>query len=197
MKKCILILILTLGTIFSVAAADDETSFSIGVSVAAGGRYDDVRMCVASPAGTPGGAAFEPLGLVMEYRFNERFGMGMYLPIARPIIFALNTQMLQFLPEIVFNIHVPIDDYKSFVISPAIGASLHYGPDYLSDKENRGVDFFAAGPRFSLLGGIALHNTKNHEFIFGLKPYTEFLFSEYRSGVVFGGEFDFQYRYRI
>ena len=196
MKKVFFIIVLLSVIVFS-AAAEDGSSFSIGVSVAAGGRYDNVRMCIASPAGTPGGMALEPVGLVMEYRFNERFGMGMYLPIARPIIFAVNTQMLQFLPELVFNIHIPVDEFKTIVIHPAIGASLHYGPDYLSDKENRGIDFFAAGPRISILGGIALHKNENHEFIFGLKPYAEFLFSEYRSGFVAGGEIDFQYRYKI
>jgi hypothetical protein len=196
MKKTIFILILLLPALFSVYAAD-ERSFSLGLSMAAGGRYDNVRMCIASDAGVPGGIAMEPFGLVFEYRFNENFGMGGYLPIGRPILFAVVPEMLQFLPELVFNIHIPIDETMSLVFHPAIGASLHYGPDYNSDQENRGTEFFAAGPRISILSGIALHRNENNEFILGLKPYFEYLISDYRSGFVIGGEFDFQYRYKF
>ena len=196
MKKVIFICIMTLAGLGSLGA-DEAGRLSIGLSVAAGGRYDNVRMCIASPAGVPGGIALEPLALVMEYRINEQFGIGTYLPVARPLIFALNTQMLQFLPEIVFNIHIPVDEFSSIVIHPALGASLHWGPDYYSDQENRGPEFFAMGPRISVLGGVALKLSEQHEIILGLKPYAELLFSDYLSGFVVGGELDFQYRYTL
>ncbi|MDC7125541.1 MAG: hypothetical protein PQJ46_08230 [Spirochaetales bacterium] len=196
MKKLSLLLIFLLFMSFSVSAIE-QGDFSIGVSFAAGGRYDNVRMCVASPAGFPGGFAMEPAGLVLEYGVTDNFGIGAYIPLGRPLIFALNTQMLQFLPELVFSIHVPITDTLDFVLHPALGASLHYGPDYLSDADNRGEDFFAAGPRVSLLGGVEIKHSSGQEFVFGLKPYFEYLFSDYRSGYVIGGEFDFQYRYNI
>ena len=199
MKKAILIIVLIIASVFSAYAAYAE-GFSIGVSVAAGGRYDNVRMCVGSPAGVPGGPAMEPLGLVFEYAFNDNFGMGAYIPVGRPILFGAGFQMLQFLPEVVFNIHVPITDTVSFVLHPAIGTSLHYGPDYEYDMETRVDDFFAMGPRVSLLGGISLLRDGNHEFIWGLKPYYEYLFTSDpagRNGFVVGGEFDFQYKYRF
>lgn len=194
MKKIIITVILIFSGIFTIYAAG-ESNFSLGVSIAAGGRYDNVRMCIASDAGFPGGIAMEPAALVMEYRFNENFGMGAYLPIGRPVLFAVASQMLQYLPELVFNIHIPIDETTSFVLHPAIGASFHYGPDYESDSDNRGTEFFAVGPRISMLSGISLQRNENHEFVFGLKPYFEYLFSDYRSGFVVGGEFDFQYKY--
>ncbi|HAK46146.1 MAG TPA: hypothetical protein DCO79_09560 [Spirochaeta sp.] len=196
MKKFAVIILLIFCCAFPVWAAE-ESSFSLGVSVAAGGRYDNVRMCIASGAGVPGGIAMEPAALVLEYRLNENFGIGAYLPIGRPVLFAVVPQMLQFLPELVFNIHVPIDETKSLVFHPAIGLSFHYGPDYEADSENRGTEFFALGPRISVLSGITLHSNENHEFVLGLKPYFEYLFSEYRNGFVVGGEFDFQYRYRF
>ena len=199
MKKTVIIVLIVIAGLFSIQSAFAD-SFSLGVSLAAGGRYDNVRMCVASDAGVPGGPAMEPAALVFEYSFNENFGMGAYIPVGRPILFGTAFRMLQFLPELVFNFHIPINDTVSLAFHPAVGASLHYGPDYLSDQENRGEDFFAMGPRFSMLGGVTFLRDESHEFTLGLKPYFEYLMTENpagRDGFVVGGELDFQYRYRF
>lgn len=50
-------------------------------SVAMGGRYDLVRMCVASPKDAEGGPEFEFLALVFDYKLNWFLGIGAYIPI--------------------------------------------------------------------------------------------------------------------
>ena len=51
------------GIMFSPAAlsqtADGPNSVIFGFKVRAGGRFDNVRMCVASPAGVKGGMAMD------------------------------------------------------------------------------------------------------------------------------------------
>lgn len=175
--------------------ADDYTYFNLGPSLALGARYDPVRMCVASPASFPGGFAGEFLGLTFEYRFNKAVGIGGYLPIARPILFGAAFNMLQFLPEAVITFHIPIKKPIEFVFQQGIGASLHYGPDYHSDQNNKGPSFFAAGPRVSLLFGPHITIKKNYIIIIGLKPYFEYLFSDRIHGPVGGCELDIQFRY--
>ncbi len=181
----------------SVFSDNSGSSFYIGISAAAGGRYDNVRMCIASPAGTPGGIAMEPAALVLEYRADNQSGFGVYIPVGRPLLFAFVPNMLQFLPEFYVSLIFPINEDISFILHTALGGSFHYGPDYLSDQENRGPNFFAAGPRISLFAGIGFGSNLKHEFQIGIKPYFEYLFSDYLSGFVVGGEIDFQYHYRL
>jgi len=195
MKKIIIFFIISL-SISMLLNADDYENFNFGLSIAGGGRYDPVRMCIASPAGFPGGPAFEFLGLVCEYRFNKIIGVGAYIPVGRPILFAAAFHMLQFLPEFfVLSIHIPVYKIFEFVFNIAHGISLHYGPDYRSDINNRGPSFFAAGPRFSILFGAHITIKNRFILIIGAKPYFEYLVSRYIQGPVAGGELDIQFRF--
>lgn len=197
MKKLILsfLLILFLSFFLFSIETDQYTNFNLGFSVAAGGRYDQVRMCVASPPGAYGGPAFEFAGFVFEYRFNEIFGLGGYIPIGRPILFGAAFQMLQFIPEFIVTFHIPIKKRIEIIIHGALGASFHYGPYITSGLVYKEPSFFAGGPRISLLVGPQFTVKEKYIFIVGLKPYFEYLFSENIQGIIVGGEIDFQFRY--
>ncbi len=193
-KTAAILLLIIISAVFSPA----EETVSFGISAAFGGRYDPVRMCAGSPAGVPGGPAGEFFAFIFEYRFGEKFGIGLYLPIARPILFAAAFQMLQFLPEISFTYHLPLPNTNRIELVGILGTgvSLHYGPDYRSDLENRGENFFASGPRVSLLIGPAFMVGKRGMIIVGIKPYFEYLkaVDGGTEGPVIGGEADVQFR---
>jgi len=172
---------------------DTHDSFqkNIGIAFAAGGRYDEVRMCVASPAGFKGGPAFEFAAITYEKRINTSAGIGFYIPLARPILFASAFRMLQFLPEAVLSLYGSSSRRARPVTDIAIGASLHCGPDYLSGNrpgETLGKWFFAAGPRMSVFTGFVLPLNNKAFLKAGIRPYAEFLYSSYLQGFVFGGE---------
>ena len=189
MKKTII----TLAILLSLLIA--EKKIYLGFSVALGGRYDEVRMCAASPAGAKGGIAMEFAGLVFEYKISDTFGIGGYLPIFRPTLFAASFKMLQFMPEINFNFYKKIDEKIEFATHLGIGASFHYGPDYKSDTDHRGKEFFAVGPRVSLLLGPKFRINDQTSLTTGVKPYVEYLISDHLKGWVAGGEVDFQVQY--
>ena len=174
----------------------DYSYLSVGMSFTGGGRYDNVRMCVASMKDVPGGIAFEFLGFVLEYRVNKNFGIGLYLPIGRPLLFGAGFGMLQFLPEYNMIFHFPFHRIIDFIIIWGIGASLHYGPGYESDRVNKDPSFFAAGPRSSLLAGIMIY-FKFFSLTIGAKPYVEYLANGNRQGLVGGGEIDFQFKFKV
>ena len=208
MKRLFLVTILAFSALAAVHPENAENisdrvtpqQVNIGISAAFGGRYDPVRMCVGSPAGVPGGPAGEFLALLFEYRLGKTLGIGFYLPVARPILFAAAFQMLQFLPElsVIFHIPLPASRRVELVTILGAGATLHYGPDYMSDMENRGEDFFASGPRISVLFGPLFHLTDHLHLIVGVKPYGEYLYSlDGTNGLVLGGELDVQLRYSI
>lgn len=179
----------------------DRVGLYIGGSIAIGGRYDEVRACVASPAGSLGGPAMEFTGFVLEYMFIPHFGVGVYIPLFRPILFGAAFSMLQFIPEVTipvrFNLHPMVD----LALTAGIGVSFHYGPDYTSGNpllgEESNPSFFAVGPRISFMAGPSFHLKKNLNLIVGLKPYIEYLFSDELSGMVIGGEIDVQLRYHF
>lgn len=186
--------------IVNVCGLFAENSFQLGLSFAAGARYDEVRMCVASPVGYKGGPAFEFVGFAFEGKVNKFLGFGGYIPLGRPLLFGTAFRMLQFLPEAVVSLHIPINDSIDFLTDFGAGASFHYGPDYksgLNSGDPRSPDFFAVGPRGSLFFGIAYLLQNNIALKVGVRPYVEYLFSDYLSGFVAGGELDIQVRFLI
>ena len=115
----------------SLSAEAKDVSFGIHFMV--GGRYDNIRMCVASPAGKKGG----PIADIMfdtKFRVNDNLSIAFNLPVMRPILFAAAFKMLQFEPQFSFEFRKNIKDDKDLIIGPGLGASFHYGPDYKSDK---------------------------------------------------------------
>ena len=170
--------------------------FVLGLKVRFGGRYDDVRMCVASDPGTKGGTAAD-VSLFMDFGVNEDWFIHVDLPVFRPVLFALAFDMLQFEPSVGAHRRISTGDYVDVVVGPTLGVSLHYGPDYRSGQSapDRGASFFAMGPTFGGYFGVDfLRKGKAFNFQLGVSPYVTPLVGfgdgDDRRGVVIGGLLD-------
>jgi len=173
----------------------------LGIKLRVGGRYDNVRMCVATPAGFKGGPAMD-VSLFMDIGLTDRMSLGINLPVFRPILFGAAFRMLQFEPDVSLNFHHRVNDKLHLVAGPALGISLHYGPDYNSERsgDGRGSSFFALGPRLGAYVGLDfVRPGKDFNFQLGLSPYVAPLFSvgdaDRQRGVVVGGTLDGQFRF--
>ncbi len=195
----LLVLFLLFFSLLTISAQSNKSGFEIGFSFAAGGKYDAVRQCVATPRGVTGGPAFEFGGLVLDYRFDNWFAFGGYIPLLRPILFGAAFQMLQFMPELIFSLYIPVYFKVDLFLIMGMGGSFHYGPGF--DYKGNLVDkpFFAGGPRFSLSFGPRFYINDRFSISVGLKPYFEYLFNsrDGKAGIVGGGEIDFQCRLKL
>lgn len=180
----------------SILFADDTGRIAMGLDVMVGGRYDDLRMCVASPAGVKGGPIAD-VQLTTRYWINDNTAVGLKFPVMRPILFGLAFKMLQFEPEFTFQYRSTPEKDRTFVIEPSLGLSLHYGPDYNTPKDAESPDrFFAAGPLVAALVGVGWKSDANLNRVVGIKPFYIPLFSKEReTGTVLGatveGHWDF------
>lgn len=170
----------------------DAAGINYGFMMMGGGRYDDVRMCVASAAGVKGG----PIADIM-FSVRQPVGKGTFLiynlPVMRPVLFALAFEMLQFEPEIEFLMNYETESKRVYFHGPGLGLSLNYGPDYLSDQENRGDSFFSAGPMLQYQGGIYFKADKTSSL--SIKAFYIPLFSRetFPNGTVLGGSIQYSY----
>ena len=169
----------------SISHANDKTQ--TGVVFLAGIRYDDLRMCVATPAGVKGG----PIGDIMaafRVPVDEKSSVGFKLPVMRPILFGTAFRMLQFEPEITLE-YTPSGTLGNHLfIESGIGGSFHWGPDYTTERDAADREnFFAAGPIISSLFGFRLPGPESKRRYIGLKLFYSALFSKERPrGTVFG-----------
>lgn len=197
MNKQVLSLMLSMICAFSLSiTAGEAKKVSFGLKVMFGGRYDNIRMCVASDTGVKGGIIADIM-LNTRIEINDNATVTFELPVMRPILFAFAFKMLQFEPEFTFEFRKKINDDVNLIFGPGIGVSFHYGPDYHSDKKNRGDSFFAAGPFISGLCGFQFTSGRNK--MVGLRAFYAPLFSgesELSPGTILGGvlegHFDFK-----
>jgi hypothetical protein len=182
-------------------AAGPEDPVMVGIMVSIGGRYDDVRMCVASPAGSKGGLAMD-VSFFTEVGIGEGRTITVNIPVMRPLLFAAAFKMLQFEPEVTLKFRKYDGQKVEFWMGPTFGVTLHYGPDYNSERSGpgRGESFFAMGPKFG--GTFALtfdRPGEKFDFILALAPYVTTLFSindaQNHRGVVIGGLLTGQFRF--
>ena len=187
----------------ALAEVSDDGSLLLGFKLRFGGRYDDIRMCVASDAGAKGGIAMD-VSLFMDFGIAEDWSMHVDLPVVRPILFATAFKMLQFEPSVSFNRRIRTGSSIDVIVGPTVGMSLHYGPDYKSKQSGpeRGPSFFAIGP--TLGGFFGLDFTRPDEafnFRLGLTPYVTPLFSigdpDNHQGWVAGGLLDGAFRWSV
>jgi hypothetical protein len=152
-----------------------------------------MRMCVASPAGIKGGPIADIM-LTGSFGLNDRLGIGCNLPVMRPILFGVAFKMLQFEPEVQIDVRASISDKLLFIAAPSAGISLHYGPDYQSDRENRSPSFFAAGPIVGCHFSIGMRDEAGTvRNAFGIKPFYVALFADGRTaGTVVGGVLEYR-----
>lgn len=173
----------------------------LGFKLRFGGRYDDVRMCVATPAGVKGGMAAD-VSFFVELGVSRLWSIHVDVPVFRPILFATSFDMLQFEPSVSALYRVETGGTADVILGPTLGLSLHKGPDYTSTRHGagRGPSFFAMGP---IVGGYVgldfVRPDKTFKFQIGLSPYVTLLFSVddpagYR-GVVAGGLVDALFRF--
>jgi len=189
----ILLTILALLSITSLA--QEESKLDFGVKIMFGGRYDNVRMCVASDAGVPGGMIADVM-MLFKYPLNDNLDLTFELPVMRPILFATAFKMLQFEPQFTVEYSKELNKGDFIVTGLGVGTSFHYGPDYLSDQKNKSHSFFAMGPEFSTLLAIKFSNKEGTPRIIGIRPFYIPLFSNepgYESGTVLGGVVEFGY----
>lgn len=185
MRKGIIVFSFFLIMTTSLLAQDRPVTY--GLHLMMGGRYDDMRMCVGSPAGVKGGP-------IMDVFFDVRFPVGeqdlltLNIPVARPILFGAAFNMLQFEPQMTYEHHFATDGNSNAVLGVGMGLSFHYGPDYNSDKVDPGESFFAMGPLFSGFAGWQFKGDKVN-WMPGIKAFYSPLFSkDYPStGTVVGG----------
>jgi hypothetical protein len=187
------------------AQAEDKKvgnkAFVIGPKIRAGGRFDNVRMCVASPAGAKGGPAAD-ISVSTEVALSDTLSLDIDLPVFRPVMFGVAFDMLQFEPSVTLKFRRIGNGRTDLVGGPTLGISLHYGPDYKSESsgDGRTNSFFAMGP---LIGGYVgldfKRPCKKFNLQLGVTPYVEPLFgvndAQNHRGVVVGGLLDLQLRF--
>jgi len=167
-----------------------------GLKARMGGRYDDVRMCVATPAGVSGGPAMD-VSAFASWRIHDGVRLELDLPVMRPILFGAAFRMLQFEPSVMLTFLLAKSPRRQYRAGPVAGLSFHYGPDEDSEPsgEGRTASFFAMGPTG---GGYAdvtfLRPRGSFDVRVGLTLYTTRLFSlddeADHQGLVAGGSLD-------
>jgi len=203
MKKSLLWIFIAAFLPIAASAQDNLSGDAVifGIKVRAGGRYDNVRMCVATPAG-------EKIGPAMDVSFFTELGLSgnkflsINVPVMRPILFAAQFDMLQFEPDVTLKFVAKQGDRIDLVAGPSLGVSLHYGPDYLSESDGdlRGPSFFALGPMVGAYFGIDFKRpNETFNFQLGFSPYVTPLFSindpDSHKGLVVGGSLDALFRF--
>jgi hypothetical protein len=174
-----------------------------GIKASPGGRFDNVRMCVASPAGAKGGPSMD-VSFNVELPLSRRWSLTIDVPVFRPILFGVAFKMLQFEPEVTFAYRIALKGRTDVLIGPSLGLTMHYGPDYHSAASgaNRGPSFYAMGPRMGVYLGLDFKRPhKTFNFQLGLRPYVTPLFSiddpaDHR-GVVIGGQLEALFRFSV
>lgn len=199
------LVIFTVLALTTAAAARVEAGegFVWGVKASVGGRYDDVRMCIATDPGVKGGVAAE-IALAAEVGLVEGVSATIHLPIMRPVLFGLAFNMLQFEPDVFLNFRHGLSARLDLIYGPTLGLSLHYGPDYNSGSgdEERGPSFFALGPKLGLFVGLNIKRPgQSYDFVVGINPYVTPLFAIMDAtapdGVVAGGMLEGSIRFGL
>ncbi len=173
--------------VVSIAAVASILSAEVHprIAIMTGARYDNLRMCVATPADVKGGPMADAAFMVKIS--GDKLDGGFKIPLFRPIMFGLAFQMVQFEPEAFLRF--PLGTDSSWTIMPGTGVSVHFGPDYHSDTKNRGESFWAAGPIASV---SILKKVGKRENEIGLRPFVTSLFGENdRKGIVAGCSFEY------
>lgn len=180
--------------LFADSATNDQTIY--GLKLRFGGRYDDVRKCVASPTGTKGGIAAD-ISAFTEIPAGNGTVIHIDLPVMRPILFAFAFRMLQFEPTVTLKFSDKSDGNVRWTGGPMLGVSMHYGPDYHSESSGPGrtASFYAMGPIIGGYAGLDFRNPgKNFNFQLGVSPYVAPLLGigdpQNHRGVVIGGLID-------
>ena len=190
---------LTIPTETQAAEGDDDYIF--GIRLRLGWKYDNIRICGATPKGAPHGPDID-ISLFSEIPLSDTTAIDINLPVFRPVMFWTAARLVQFEPEATLLIRVDDTGDTHSVIGPSLGVSVHYGPDLNSGMTDadRGPSFFAIGPR---IGGYAgfdfVRPSDGFNFQLGLNPYVTPLFTvgdpEHHRGLISGMTLDSSFRF--
>ncbi|MHC1703564.1 MAG: hypothetical protein AB9846_06620 [Tenuifilaceae bacterium] len=196
MNKLLLLAGVLLSLAYSSYGQDSEKSKkSYGILFMSGGRYDNLRRCAATSAGTKGGPIADIM-LVTRKTISDKYALTFNLPVMRPILFGLAFKMLQFEPEFILEMNKHLSDRVDLVAGPGVGVSFHYGPDYKSELKDPDNSFFAIGPFFSWQTGIAFKRDGIAKSTVGLKAFYTPLFAKDRNvGTVLGGALFYKFMF--
>jgi hypothetical protein len=193
-----LLLAISVSIVYGDAVSDPTV---LGVKIRLGGRYDNVRKCVASPTGTKGGIAAD-ISAFAEFPTGKSTVVSVDLPVMRPILFAFAFHMLQFEPTATLKFSDLTGNKVGWVAGPTLGVSLHYGPDYHSESSGPGrtPSFFAMGPIVGAYAGLDFRRPgEKFNFQLGVSPYVTPLFGigdpQKHKGIVIGGLLDGSFRF--
>jgi hypothetical protein len=199
--RLILAIALASAVIQTSAASASNDPALFGVKIRIGGRFDNVRKCVASKTGTTGGIAAD-ISAFAEFPAGNGTVVHIDLPVMRPILFAAAFHMLQFEPTVALKFHDTSGNKVGWVAGPALGVSLHYGPDYNSETsgDGRTASFFALGPIIGAYAGLDFRRPgEAFNFQLGISPYVTPLFGigdpQNHRGIVIGGLVDGTFRF--
>jgi len=184
------------------ARASGQSGMTLSTRARMGARYDDVRMCVATPAGVNGGPAGDVSALFSWSAGGDR-RLELDLPVMRPILFGAAFRMLQFEPSLALTFQLDRTASRELRAGPVVGLSFHHGPDEDSEPsgEGRTDAFFALGPFVGGTGSITfLRPHGDFDLQIGVTVYATSLFSfdddPNHGGFVFGGSLDVGFRFR-
>lgn len=130
--------------------------------------------------------------MTASYALGPVHDLTFHLPVARPILFAFAFQMLQFEPDITLTHRSAPRGENAFLMGAGLGLSLHNGPDYESDLDNRGPSFFASGPFISGMIGWELNGSDQNKRFIGLRVfYVPLMSTDGPDGKVYGIVFEY------
>ena len=142
------------------------------------------------------------ISLFADFPLEHGTSVHVDLPVMRPVLFGLAFQMLQFEPTVALRFSDQSDKKIGWVAGPALGVSLHYGPDYKSGSsgDERTADFFAIGPIIGAYAGFDFRRPREKfNFQLAVSPYVTPLFGlqdpDNHKGIVIGGLVDASFRY--
>lgn len=170
--------------------AQEARGITLGVHMLGGGRYDNVRMCVGSPPGVPGGPIGE-LYFDVKVPVSERGAVVFSIPLFRPIMFGAAFKMLQLEPLVTYEHILGGDTGTRPVVGVGTGIVFHYGPDYNSSLDASGESFFSIGPIVHGFAGLTIGNSS---LTSGIRGFFSPLFTPDRpAGIVAGGGVEVHY----
>ena len=175
-KLVFIVAVLSASGITVAATSGDPMLY--GFATRFGGRYDNVRMCVGSPAGAKGGPAGD-VSVFVDVPACRGASLHVDLPVMRPILFAFAFKMLQFEPSASLRFIGKKTGGNGWVAGPALGVSLNYGPDYRSENSGGGrtTSFFSLGPTIGGYAGLDFRRPgETFNFQLGISPYVTPLF---------------------
>jgi len=162
MKTNFFLILALLFAMQSMAQPSDGPSDSrFGILFMAGGRYDNVRKCVASPVGTKGGPIADAM-ITYRIKLTGQKSIRFNIPVMRPLLFAVAFKALQFEPEMNLLYNSGNETGHHFFLSPGLGLSFNYITDYNNSADEQ--RFFSWGPIFSLQAGFPLKKSNAQTF---------------------------------